>query len=260
MKPELLKDQVCHDLKVDLYKLEREWDIRRGIEMEEEAGFVFGPYHREFVLRNAPERVQKILAEMRAGSKLGLLASRQGFASMDMGDAPSASLRTAINTTTTETNLWDPGVLALLPAGVIIGGRAWAADFGGVMGTTATPTIAFTSRIGTNNAAPPTGTTLGIGPTMTLGTFTAQPWHGRGLWVCRSIGVAASTAVMTGHGFVICPGAAAATTVVTAVFGGTVASTIDQTVAQGIGVSVTWGTSNASNTVTPQDLAIVTLN
>lgn len=261
MKPaQLLKDQVCHDHQIDLYKLEREWDIRRGIELEEAAGFAFGPFHRQFVLERAPQRVRKILDDMKRGSAIGLMASRQGFASMDMGDAPSANLRAAIASTTTETNLWDPSVLGLLPAGTIIGGRAWDGSFGGVMGTTATPTILFTTRIGTNNSAPPTGTTLGAGPTMTLGTMTAQPWHGRGMWSCRSIGVAASTATMTGSGFVVCPGAAAATTTPVCVFGGTVATTIDQTVNQGIAVSMTWGASSASNTITPQELHLVSRN
>lgn len=83
MKPDHLKDQVCHDHKIDLYKLEREWDIRRGIEIEEAAGIEFGPFHREFILRSAPEKVQQILAEMRRGSELGLLNAEQGFCSMD---------------------------------------------------------------------------------------------------------------------------------------------------------------------------------
>lgn len=260
MKPEHLKEQVCHDHGIDLFKLEREWNIRRGIELEQDAGFAFGPFHQRFMLDRAPEKVRQALDDMQRGSAIGLLASRQGFVSMDAGDAPSANLRAAIASTTNETNLWDPGVLGLLPAGVIIGGRAWRASFGGVMGTTATPTIVFTTRIGTNNAAPPTGTTLGAGPTFTLGNFTAQPWYGQGLYNCRSIGVAASTATMTANGFAIIPGAAGATTVGTPVFGGTVATTIDQTVNQGIAVSITWGASSASNTCTPQTLAIETLN
>lgn len=254
-----LKEQVCHDHGIDLFKLEREWDIRRGIELEEAAGIDFGPFHREFMLREAPEKVQRILDEMARGADVGLLASRQGFASMDVGDFPSASLRAAIASTNVETQLWDPAVLGLLPAGVIIGGRAWRCSFGGIMGTTATPTILFTARVGTSST-PASNTSLGAGPTMTLGTITAQPFFGSGLFGCRSIGVAASTATMTANGFVVCPGAAAATTVATNVFGGTVATTIDQTVNQGLSVTQTWSASSASNTMTPQMLAIETLN
>lgn len=259
MKPDHLKDQVCHDHGIDLYKLEREWTIRRGIEIEQASGIEFGAFHQRFMMERAPEKVRKILDEMQRGSAIGLLASRQGFCSMDAGDFPSASLRAAIASTTSETQLWDPAVLGLLPAGTIIGGRAWRCSFGGIMGTTGTPTILFTARVGTSGT-PGSNTSLGAGPTMTLGTMTAQPWYGSGLFGCRSIGVAASTATMTANGFVICPGAAAATTVATAVFGGTVATSIDQTVNQGLSVTQTWGTSNASNTMTPQMLAIETLN
>lgn len=128
------------------------------------------------------------------------------------------------------------------------------------MGTTATPAISFRARCGTNNSAPPTGTDLGVGPTMTLGTFTAQPFFGCFICGCRSIGIGASGATVTGNGFVICPGAAAATTVVTAVYGGAVPTTIDNTVAQGLSTSVIWGTSNASNTITPQWMFFSSLN
>lgn len=255
-----LKELVCHEHGIDLFKLEREWDIRRGIELEEDAGIRFGAFHREFMLRTAPAKVQAVLAEMKRGSGLGLLNAEQGFASMDH-DFPSANLRAAINTTTTETNLWDPSVHCTLPVGSIRAGKAWRIGFGGVHGTTGTPAISFRARCGTDNTAPPTGTDLGVGPTMTLGSFTAQPFTGQGRFGCRSIGVAASTAWIVGSGFVICAGAAAATTVATCVFGGLVtATTINQLVAQGLSVSVIWGTSNAANTLTPQDLTFETMN
>jgi hypothetical protein len=211
------------------------------------------------LLERAPEQVRKILERMRTERFGEAICSKQGFFSSDYIDFPSASLGT-INTTTTETNLWNPAIMAPLPVGEIRSGRVWQVDFGGVHGTTSTPTIVFRARCGTNNSAPPTGTDLGIGPTMTLGTFTAQPFHGSGIFGCRSIGVAASTATITGSGFVICAGAAAATTVVTAVFGGAIPTTIDQSVAQGLSVSVAWGTSSASNTITTQWMMFASRN
>lgn len=255
-----LKEQVCHDHGVDLFKLEREWDPRWAIEREQAAGIAFGPFHRQFMLDRAPEKVQRILEEMRRTKDVGLLCSEQGFADMAYRDFATANLRAAINTTTTETNLWDPAIHAPRPVGSIRSGKAWALTFGGVMGTTGTPAISFRARCGTNNSAPPTGTDLGVGPTMTLGTFTAQPFHGQGVFGCRTIGVAASGATVTGTGFVICPGAAAATTVATCVFGGAIPTTIDDTVAQGLSVSVIWGTNNAANTLTPQFLVDQNLN
>lgn len=249
-----LIEQVSHDHGIDLVKLSREFDARVIIEREQANGMAFGPFHMAWQLERAPEKVQKILAEMKYATASGVrvLASKQGFVASDYTDFPSASLRTAINTTITETNLWDPAILAPLPVGEIRSGKGWGLAFGGVMGTTATPTIAFRARCGTNNSAPPTGTDLGIGPTVTLGTFTAQPFHGEGKFGCRTIGVAASTATITGNGFVVCPAAAAATVTPVCVFGGAIPTTIDQTVAQGLSVSVTWGASSASNTITPQ--------
>ncbi|HYV99691.1 MAG TPA: hypothetical protein VE967_19685 [Gemmatimonadaceae bacterium] len=247
-----LIELVSHEHGIDLEKITREFDPRWAIEREQAAGVMFGPYHRAWLFDRAPEQVKKILARMQEERFSEALCSKQGFTSSDYTEFPSASLRAAINTTVTETNLWDPGVLAPLPVGEIRSGRAWQLDFGGVHGTTGTPAISFRARCGTNNAAPPTGVDLGVGPTMTLGTFTAQPFHGSGIFGCRSIGVAASTATITGSGFVICAGAAAATTVATCVFGGLIPTTIDQTVAQGLSVSVIWGTSSASNTLTPQ--------
>lgn len=262
-----LRVQVCHDHGVDLDKLAREWDPRWAIEREQAAGQAFGPFHRQWLFENArdPNAVKKILARMHLAKEKGfnkIVAARQGFGAMDFGDFPNGNAHVAINMSTTETQLWDPAIFASLPIGSILGGKAWQIPFGGICGTTATPAISFQTRIGTNNSAPPTGTALGAGPTMTLGTITApQPWYGQGTWGCRSIGIAASTATMTGNGFVIMPGAAAATTVGTCVFGGiTIPTTIDQSIAQGIGVSMIWGTSSASNTITPQFVCFITLN
>lgn len=262
-----LIEHVSHEHGIDLLKITREWDPRWAIEREQAAGVAFGPFHRQWLFDRAPERVRQILAEMNAerakAAERGfeLVASGQTFtAAFDTVRFPPANLRAAINTTTTETNLWDPGIWAPLPVGSIQAGVGWQVDFGGVMGTTGTPAISFRARVGTNNSAPPTGTDLGVGPTMTLGTISAVPFHGSGIFGCRSIGVAASGATLTGSGFVICPGAAAATTVATCVFGSAIPTTVDNTVAQGLSVSVIWGTSSASNTLTPQWCFPRTLN
>lgn len=236
---------------VDSERLTREWTPELAIELEQAAGQQVGPFHRQWLIERAPSNVRRWM-EL-AARKPHLVAAEQMFTAPEFkGWFPNANLRAAINTTTVETNLWDPGFFARIPASTMRPGMSWDIDFGGVHGTTSTPAISFVTRIGTNNSAPPTGTTLNAGPTMTLGTFTAQPFFGRGVWGVRSTGVAASGAAVTGNGFVICAGAAAATTVATCVFGGGIASSIDETADQGIGVSVIWGTSNASNTLTPQ--------
>lgn len=246
-------DEVSHELGIDIAKLSAEWDIRWAIEQERAAGVEFGPMHHAYLLERAPAQVKRILAEMERTRHIGLLASAQGFGDMPYRDFPPANLRAAIASTTTETNLWDPAIHAPLPVGSIRGGKGWTVRFGGVMGTTATPTLVVTTRIGTNNSAPPTGTTLGASATVTLGTITAQPFLGIADYGVRVNGVAASTATVTGNGVYFCPAAAAATVTPHILFGGSVAATtIDETVAQGIGVSVTWGANSSSNTITPQ--------
>lgn len=218
------------------------------IEREQEAGQQFGPVHRQWQLERAPEKVRKLL-EL-AATRPGLVAGNSDFIN-PLQLFPSASTAT-VNTTTTETNLWNPAILCPIPIGSVRAGMRWEVPFGGVMGTTATPTIVFTARFGTNNSAPPTGTTLGAGPSVTLGTFTAQPFFGIAYVGTRTVGVAASTLAVAGTGWVAMPAAAAATATPHAVFGGALPTTIDQTSAQGISVSVIWGASSASNTITCQ--------
>lgn len=234
----------------DIDELAREFDPQAIIEREQAAGVQFGPFHRRWLQERAPEKVRKML-EL-AALKPALVATRQGFLAPDAQDFPPANLRGAINTTVTETNLWDPALWAPIPALDMKAGKKYTVEFGGVMGTTATPVISFRARCGTNNSAPPTGTDLGVGPTVTLGSFTAQPFYGWFSMGVRSIGVAASGATVTGNGFVVMGAAAAATATPHAVLGGAIPTTVDHTVAQALGVSVIWGTSNAANTLTPQ--------
>lgn len=234
---------------LDLEKLVREFDPKQIIEREQAAGQAFGPFHRSWLHERAPEKVRRMLTKAREHPEL--VATRQGFMSMEQVDFPSASLST-INTTVTETNLWNPAILAPIPAGDMKAGKSYFVEFGGLMGTTATPAISFRGRCGTNNSAPPTGTDLGVGPTVTLGSFTAQPFYGWFSMGVRSIGVAASSAALSGNGFVVMPAAAAATVTPHAVMGGALPTTVDQSIAQGLSVSVIWGTSSASNTLTCQ--------
>lgn len=244
-------EEVSHQHGIDLEKVSREFDIKWAIEREQAQGLLMGPFHRKYLIERAPSDIRRWL-EL-AHLKPHLVNAEQMFTAPEFkGFFPNANLRAAINTTTVETNLWDPGFFGRIPANTMRPGMWWEVNFGGVHGTTSTPVISFRARCGTNNSAPPTGTDLGVGPTMTLGSFTAQPFTGQGIFGVRSTGVAASGVTMTGSGFVICAGAAAATTVVTAVFGGSIPTTVDETTDQGLGVSVIWGTSSASNTITPQ--------
>lgn len=249
---QIFRDEASHRLGFDIDKVARDAPLQWFIEREQEAGWLFGPWHREYQLRKAPEKVQQILAEMRRASFVALEASRQTFVELTQPFQP-ANLRAAIASTTTETNLWDPGIHCTLPVGSIKAGKGWTLRATGVMGTTATPTLVTTTRIGTNNSAPPTGTSLGASNTVTMPNITAQPFMVLGDYGCRANGVAASGATITGVAVLYSSAAAAATVTPHIVCGGsTSATSIDETVLQGIGFSITWGASSASNTLTPQ--------
>jgi hypothetical protein len=231
--------------------------MRDIIEREQSAGIQFGPVHRQFQLEAAPEKVQRLLEKSRRHPEI--VAINQAITGAEQRLFPPANLRAAINTTTTETNLWDPSLWALIPALTMRAGMRYKVSFGGVFGTTGTPTIVWAARCGTNNSAPPTGTTLGASPTVTLGTVTAQPFYGEFTMGVRSIGVAAAGASVTGNGIAFHCGAAAATVSPVVVFGGAVPATIDDTIAQGLACSIIWSASSASNTLTPQWMSFESL-
>jgi hypothetical protein len=221
---------------------------REMIEREQAAGQAFGPVHRQWQLERAPERVLRLLE--RAMLRPDLVAGQSDFMS-PVRQFPGASLAT-VNTTVTETNLWNPAIQCPVPIASQRTGARWQVTFGGVCGTTATPTVVMTARWGTNNSAPPTGTSLGVGPSVTLGTFTAQPFFGLGYFGIRTVGEAALLEAVSGTGIVWFPAAAAATVTPHALFGGGLPTTIDGTTAQGIAVSIIWGASSVSNTITCQ--------
>jgi hypothetical protein len=239
------REHLDRNVQYGIYKL----DPKEIIEHEQAGGQRLGPFHTRYLLETAPHNIKQML---RLGRQKPLLIAGSGDFVNPLNQFPVASLRAAINTTTTETNLWDPNVFCFIGANTMRAGMRWVLHFGGVMGTTGTPTVVWTARFGTNNAVPPTGTTLGAGSTITVGTFTAQPFFGKGEVGVRSLGVAASTAAIAGTGMVAMPAAAAATVTPVAVFGGALPTTVDQTINQGISVSIIWGASSASNTLTPQ--------
>lgn len=244
---------------MDIDSLAREYSVENIIERELANGIAMGPFHRKWLIdRGAPERVRRHLKM--ASVRPDLVATKQPFRAPESAITRTGSPRAAINTTTTETNLWDPGIWFPIPAGSMDVGKKYTAEFGGVMGTTATPAISFRARCGTSNAAPPTGTDLGVGPTVTLGTFTAQPFYGVFSMHVIDLGKAASGTSVTGNGFVVMGAAAAATVTPHAVIGGALPTTVDDTIAQALAVSVIWGTNSGSNTITPQWMVPETTN
>lgn len=193
--------------------------------------------------------------------------ARQAFNSPGAAK-PSLTSFAAINTTITESCLWNNTVTtalqipyAQIPAYDMKPGSMYKVSFGGVFSTTATgPTIIFTPRIGPNaTAANAANVSLGVSPTITLAAnLTAVPFYGEFTTVIRAISLSGAGVTAAGAGWVT-GGAVASTAANTsngtsfdAVFGGTIPTTVDDSVLSGLLVNVTWGTSNAGNTITCQ--------
>jgi hypothetical protein len=130
-------------------------------------------------------------------------------------------------------------------------GKRYKVCYGGIMQTTATPTYIFTPRCG-SSSTPASNVSLGVSPTITAGTIPASsPFFGEFTLVVRSVDIAYTGITGTGNGFNVVPAAAATIHQVSAM-GATVATTISNSAAAGLPVSITWGTSSASNTITVQ--------
>jgi len=184
--------------------------------------------------------------------------SRQSFVGADVSDFPPAS-HTAVGNTTTRTNLWVPAIWTPVPAMDPRAGKVYHLRCGGIIQTTATPTIVFNFTWG-QSATPASNVALGASTTLTLGTIPASsPWYGEFVVGFRQVGVAAAGATVTGNGFVSVAGAAAAVSQIVAC-GASVPTTVDQTVAGGMVLDVTWGTASVSNTITAQWVLLQSLN
>lgn len=193
--------------------------------------------------------------------------ARQGFASGDINEFPSAAIAT-VNTTTTETSIVS-NTAAIISQFCQISnndarsGKMYLLRAGGVLGTSSSaPTIIWTPRWG-NSATMSTNISLGASTTITMtASLAAVPWYAEFVFGLRTGGIGATAGSGTGTGFVSWGGAAAAASVVAAI-GGSVA-TIDVTgsgtAGCGLQLTVTWGTSAAANTFTTNYCYVQSLN
>ena len=219
----------------------------------------WGPWERDRALneRGLDSVLRNII---RAGERPDIVATRGYAMGMDVNDFPPSSF-TAVNTTTSETGLWTPNIWSPAPANDPRAGKAYKVSFGGILGTSSSaPTATWTPRWTQSTAVPPTGTTLGASTGTTLiASLSSVPVYGEFTLGWRTLGLAASGGTATGNGFV-CMGGLTTAAGIIQVIGGTAASSVDQTTAQGLLVSITWSASNASNTVTCQWVVMQSLN
>jgi hypothetical protein len=216
------------------------------IDLERAAGQDFGPFYQHWLRQSSPGGVRRLLRL--AAERPWYEATAPRFVQSSGAMTASAA---AVANTVTETNLWIPANWTPIAAFDMEAGKKYVVKFGGIMQTTATPTYIFKPYVG-GSTTPGSNIALGTGPTITAGTIPASsPFFGELSMVVRSVDVNYTAITATGNGFVVVPAAAAAVHQVTA-YGGSVPTTIPNTAASGLVVSITWGTANASNTITCQ--------
>lgn len=223
------------------------------IDREIAAGQAFGPFHRSWLLERAPEKVRRNL-EL-AAKRPDLVAVNSPYQGPEGTAKAYLASNAAVSASATETNLWVPQFQTPIPAGSMEPGKQYEVKFGGVFSSTGTQgVLTWTPRCGIS-ATPATNITLGASnATAPPASLTTQAWFGEFTLTIRIPDLhAASGCTGTGNGFVLVQGAAAATGVVY-VMGGTVATTIDNTVLSGLIVSLTISVASQSYTcqwVTP---------
>jgi hypothetical protein len=244
--------------------------VEEIIEREIAAGIPFGAFHRRWLLERAPEKVRRNLELARRHPDfLGM--PRQGFASLDINDGNTADF-TARNTFTTEVSLLGNTAngaptqavinqFCAIPANDARVGKVYHLYFGGIYSTTGTPTIIFTPRWGSSTTIA-TNVSLGVSQTWTTASGVAsQPFFGEFIFTIRTAPPEATAGTGKGHGFVALGGLTTNAAVVTM---GKTSATIDTTgqgtAGCGIQIGVTWGTSSASNTITPENYILRSLN
>jgi hypothetical protein len=171
----------------------------------------------------------------------------QSFAGNVLAGFPPTA-HTAVASTASRTNLWVPALWTPIPALDPYAGKVYKLSCGGVISTTATPTIQFTATFG-QSATPASNLSLGTTTTIPLGTLTSRNWYAEFTLGFRSVGIAASGATCTGNGFVTIDNGAGVVGICNPM-GSSVPTTADHTTAQGLVLDVLWSASSASNTIT----------
>src|SRR5438477_95254 len=221
------------------------------VRKEHQAGVRFGPFHRQMLLERAPKNVLRQLELARLRPQIVGMPEQAFNAAAYV---PPFS-HTAIATTVTETYLWIPGQYSQIPLGDPVVGKAYYVKAGGIVSTTGTPTVVNTLRYHAPATTTVGGVSLGASVAGTTATGLANvPWFLEAIVIFRSLGLAATSATVTGTGNTVIGGVAGTAPSFSLSYGTNGTATVD-TYTQanmGIGVGWTWGTSSASNTVTCQ--------
>lgn len=233
------------------------------IEMERQSMGGLGPFERQWLKerKKTKESVRRMFDLVNDGLAMpyqGKLVpvvkggASSPFASVVGQPAANPASHTAVNTTTSETNLWVPGIWTPIPANDMVTGKVYKIEAGGIFSTSsAAPTAVWTPRCG-QSATPASNITLGATTASTMiASLNNVPWYWTFTLAMRALGLAASGATGTGNGFTVIGGLTTALGVVQSM-GSTVAATLDNTAATGLILSITWQTSAAANNAQAQ--------
>jgi hypothetical protein len=242
------------------------------IEREIAAGVPFGPVHRHWLFRRAPEKVRRNLERARTSDIYGM--PRQGFAAMDLNDVNTAAFN-ARNTSASELNILGVDINGTCPQAVLNqycaipandarAGKVYQVEAGGIYSNTATPTIIWTPRWGSSPTVA-TNITLGASGTFTTITSTTNlPWYVVFTMVIRTAPPGATLGTGYGTGTVSLGIPVTSSQFMSELYMGATAATIDTTgqgtAGCGLTLNTTWSASSASNTLTTQWWILRSLN
>lgn len=236
------------------------------IQRELDAGIMLGPFHRSWLNEKAPHKVKEYLRK--AALHPEIVASRQGFTSMDVNDGATGAFG-ALNTSTSELSVVGSSQALINQFCAISGndpkaGKVYKVNFTGKYSNTGTPTVIWNPRWG-NSPTVATNIALGTGPTITTITgVTNLAVYGEFKFTILSSPPGATAGSGLGRGFVAMGIPVTNSQYAqTCMIGGTTA-TIDTTgqgtAGCGIQITIQWGTSSASNTFTLEDYILRSLN
>jgi hypothetical protein len=216
------------------------------IEKEQEGGCQLGPFHRQWLIERAPERIRR---NLELAQRFPNLVGAQSQYTATVGNsAANPTSFTAVTASATETNLWVPAIWTPIPANDMTAGKIYKVSFGGAFTSTATQgVLTWTMRAGVSTT-PATNVSLGLSNlTAPAASLTSAPFFGEFTMVVRTLGLAAAGATVTGNGFVVTQGAAAATAI-TYTMGALLPATIDNTATSGMIMSLTISVASQSYT------------
>jgi hypothetical protein len=209
------------------------------------------------------QRPTSLIGQQQMGGLTQTFAELFFINTANFGAVASTSSETSLLGTNNEQPWIPPGTF---DQGNRAYGRTILIEARGTFSTTSTPTMIFQVRLGsTIGSSYLSGTSVGVSGTITSQSGVSNKfWDLRLMLTCRVPGQGSGNTTLHGAGYVSSYSGFASpffyplepTTPDTATW----TSTIDNSVSQYVNLSMTWGTSSSSNTITCQTLAVWCLN